>query len=42
LARRARAAFRETLGEMRALADGISAGQRPAATDYRTVIRSLR
>jgi Bacterial protein of unknown function (DUF885) len=42
LARRARAAFRETLGEMRALADRISAGQRPAATDYRTMIRSLR
>jgi hypothetical protein len=27
---------------MRTLADGISAGQRPAATDYRTMIHSLR
>jgi hypothetical protein len=42
LARRARAAFRETAAEMRTLADGISAGQRPAATDYRSVIHSLR
>ena len=32
LARRARAAFRETRGEMQSLADGISAGQGPAAT----------
>jgi len=42
LARRARAAFRETRSEMQALAEGISAGQRLATTDYRTIIRSLR
>jgi uncharacterized protein (DUF885 family) len=42
LARRARAAFRDTRGEMQALADGISAGQRLAPTDYRTIIHSLR
>lgn len=42
LARRARAAFRETQAEMRALADGISAGQRHAAIDYRIMIHSLR
>lgn len=42
LARRARAAFLQTQAEMRTLADGISAGQRPAATDYRTMIHSLR
>jgi len=41
LARRARAAFRETQGEMQALADRISADQRPT-TDYRTTIHSLR
>jgi hypothetical protein len=41
LARRARAAFRETQGEMQALADRISADQRPAS-DYRTIIHSLR
>jgi hypothetical protein len=42
LARRARAAFRETRSEMQALAEGISAGQRRATTDYRTIIHSLR
>ncbi len=42
LARRARAAFRATRVEMQALANGISGGQGPATTDYRTIIQSLR
>ena len=42
LARRARAAFRETQAEMRALADRIGAGQPPAASDYRALIPLLR